>query len=45
MTDQTFKSYLSENPRMIGVLFMAACLLSQAGTAAAGVGTLAVYGP
>ncbi|WP_227354089.1 DUF7503 family protein [Haladaptatus salinisoli] len=45
MTDDTFQSYLAENPRMIGVLFVTMLLLSQAGTAAAGVGTIAVYGP
>lgn len=45
MTDDAFQSYLAENPRMLGMLFMAICLLSQAGSAAAGVGTVAVYGP
>ncbi|WP_435154429.1 DUF7503 family protein [Haladaptatus sp. DFWS20] len=45
MTDHAFQSYLTENPQTIGMLFMAVCLLSQAGSAAAGVGTVAVYGP
>jgi hypothetical protein len=45
MSDATLQSYLAENPRMLGVLFTALLTLSQAGNAAAGVGTLAVYGP
>lgn len=45
MSDATFQTYLAENPRMIGVLFAMLLALSQAGNAAAGVGTLAVYGP
>ncbi|WP_438267486.1 DUF7503 family protein [Haladaptatus halobius] len=43
MMKNSFQSYLVENRRMIGVLFMATMLLSQAGSAALGV--LAVYGP
>ncbi len=43
MTDDIFRTHLTN--RMLGVLFVLTCLLSQAGTASAGVGTVAVYGP
>ncbi|MGM0387347.1 MAG: DUF7503 family protein [Natrinema limicola] len=33
----SMKDYLAQNPRMIGVLFTLFVLLSQAGTAAAGM--------
>ena len=36
MSDATLKTYLAENPRMIGALFTMMLLLSQAGNAAAG---------
>lgn len=36
MTADSFKAYLEENPRMMGVLFMMVLLLGQAGNAAAG---------
>lgn len=36
MSESTLRTYLEENPRMIGVLFTITLLLSQAGTAAAG---------
>lgn len=35
MSDQTLRTYLEENPRMIGALFTIVLVLSQAGTAAA----------
>lgn len=38
MSESTMKSYLAENPRMIGVLFTIMLLLSQAGTAVAANG-------
>lgn len=38
MSETDMKSYLAENPRMIGVLFTLFVLLSQAGSAAAGMG-------
>jgi hypothetical protein len=38
MSDSTMRSYLAENPRMIGVLFTLMLLLSQAGSAAAAGG-------
>ena len=41
MSADSFKAYLEENPRMMGVLFMMVLLLSQAGNAAAGM--CAVY--
>ena len=37
MSADSIKSYLGENPRMMGVLFMMVLLLSQAGNAAAGM--------
>ncbi|WP_255455272.1 MULTISPECIES: hypothetical protein [Natrialba] len=38
MSDKdNMKDYLAEHPRMIGVLFTLFVLLSQAGTAAAGI--------
>lgn len=36
MSETSFKAYLAENPRMIGVLFTMMLLLSQAGNASAG---------
>lgn len=36
MSDNGLRSYLAENPRMMGVLFTLVLLLSQAGNAAAG---------
>jgi hypothetical protein len=39
MSDSTLRSYLAENPRMIGVLFTLTVLLSQAGNVAAGGGS------
>ncbi|MFB6122153.1 MAG: hypothetical protein ABEJ78_01670 [Haloferacaceae archaeon] len=36
--DTKVATYLKENPRMMGVLFTALLLLSQAGTVAAGNG-------
>lgn len=38
MSETDMKSYLAENPRMIGVLFTLFVLLSQAGNAAASAG-------
>lgn len=35
MSNDTIKTYLAENPRMIGVLFAMFLLLTQAGNAAA----------
>jgi len=35
MSDDTIKTYLAENPRMIGVLFAMFLLLTQVGSAAA----------
>jgi hypothetical protein len=35
MSDDTTKTYLAENPRMIGVLFTVFLLLSQVGSVAA----------
>lgn len=35
MPADSFKAYLEENPRMMGVLFMMMLLLSQAGNATA----------
>ena len=34
MPNDTIKAFLSDNPRMIGVLFMVLLLLSQVGTVA-----------
>jgi hypothetical protein len=36
MSDNKIATYLRENPRLMGVLFAAALLLSQAGSAVAG---------
>lgn len=36
MSDDTVKTYLAENPRMIGVLFAMLLLLTQVGQVAAG---------
>ena len=44
MSDNKISSYLEEHPRMIGVLFTAFLLLSQAGSALAGSGTT-IQGP
>ncbi|WP_267195335.1 DUF7503 family protein [Halegenticoccus tardaugens] len=44
MKEDDLKSYLAENPRMIGVLFTMVLLLAQAGNAAAGYAT-ACAGP
>lgn len=38
MQDSDIASYLREHPRLMGVLFTTMLLLSQAGTAAAGMG-------
>ena len=38
MSDDTIKTYLAENPRMIGVLFTVLLLLSQVGNVAANNG-------
>lgn len=38
MSESDLRTYLAENPRMIGVLFTLFVLLSQAGNAAAGMG-------
>ena len=35
MSDSTLTEYLTDNPRMMGVLFTASLLLMQAGTVAA----------
>lgn len=40
MSDSHLLSYLESHPKMIGVLFMIISLLSQAGTVAAGSGTI-----
>lgn len=40
MSQTDLTTYLAENPRMLGVLFTMMLLLSQAGSAAAGVSTL-----
>lgn len=37
MSSDSINTYLEENPRMMGVLFMMVLLLSQAGNAAAGM--------
>ena len=37
--DQELTAYLTDHPRMIGVLFVMMMLLTQAGNAAAGVAT------
>lgn len=42
--DNAVAQYLSEHPRMMGVLFSALVFLSQAGAAAAGNNT-GIYGP
>lgn len=39
MSESTLRSYLAENPRMIGVLFTLTVLLSQTGTVMAGGGS------
>jgi hypothetical protein len=39
MSDDTIKSYLAENPRMLGVLFTLLLLLTQVGNVAAGGNT------
>lgn len=39
MSDETVRTYLAENPRMIGVLFALLLPLSQAGAVRAGGGT------
>lgn len=44
MADNDLRTYLAENPRMIGVLFTLTVLLSQAGNVAAGGGS-ANFGP
>ena len=44
MSDSKLSSYLKDHPRMIGALFMMLLLLTQAGNAAAGMGTT-VAGP
>jgi hypothetical protein len=40
MADNDPRTYLAENPRMIGALFTMVLLLSQAGNAAAGIATV-----
>jgi hypothetical protein len=40
MSDNKIATYLRENPRLMGVLFAAALLLSQAGSVAANSSTL-----
>ncbi|MFC6724808.1 hypothetical protein ACFQE1_10590 [Halobium palmae] len=37
MADEDIKSYLAENPRMIGALFTMLLLLTQAGNASASI--------
>ncbi len=44
MGENDLRSYLAENPRMIGVLFTIMLVLSQAGSAA-GVLAVGSYGP
>lgn len=44
MSDTSFTTYLTENPRMIGALFTLSILLAQAGSVAASQGTV-VPGP
>lgn len=44
MADNDLRTYLAENPRMIGVLFTLTVLLSQAGNVAAG-GGYSNFGP
>ena len=44
MSNDNIRTYLAENPRMIGVLFTLTVLLSQSGNAAASGGT-AIAGP
>ncbi len=39
MSDSTVAAYLREHPRMMGVLFTTMVLLSQMGSAAAGIGS------
>ncbi|WP_425556757.1 DUF7503 family protein [Haladaptatus pallidirubidus] len=43
MSEKTPQSYLAENPRMIGVLFMILILLGEVGAVSAG--GVAIYGP
>ena len=38
MTDDTLAAFVAEHPKMAGVLFTTMLLLSQAGTALAGIG-------
>lgn len=45
MTESRVSSYLTDNPRMIGVLFTALALLSQAGSVAAQGNCLTIMGP
>lgn len=45
MTDNTLRTSLESHPRIVGVLFTVLVLLAQAGTAAAGVGAVAIHGP
>lgn len=40
MSDDSIKAYLANHPRMTGVLFTLLLLLTQAGNAAAGWGTV-----
>ena len=40
MSQNDIRTYLAENPRMIGVLFTMFLLLTQAGNVAAGGGTI-----
>lgn len=44
MENTTLRSKLTDNPRLVGVLFALFALLAQAGSAAA-VGILATHGP
>lgn len=44
MTESKMGSFLREHPRLMGALFMITLLLTQIGTAAAGMGTT-ISGP
>ena len=45
MTDDNVLTNLATDPRVIGILSATLLLLAHVGSVAAGVGTLAVYGP
>lgn len=43
MSDSTMAAYLTENPRLMGVLFTLVLLLTQTGTVAAGGGGMTIF--